>query len=160
MRLSSSTTRRCGALSEIGCSGSGAATMDVSGLGAISIVTITGTTLSSIPAGTIGVNIAQEAFYDGSHFILRSSSQYTDPLTTNGDLLIRSGGATTRLAGGLSGQNLTANSSGIPAWLSPANIGTQTIWIPAAAMVARTTSGANGSPTQTAWVMIRLFCPD
>lgn len=43
------------------------------------------------------------------------SSNYTDPLTTDGDIVIRSGGVTTRLGIGSEGQVLTV-SSGIPSW--------------------------------------------
>lgn len=42
-------------------------------------------------------------------------SGYTDPLTTNGDIVIRSGGVTTRLGIGTSGQVLTVT-NGIPSW--------------------------------------------
>jgi len=43
------------------------------------------------------------------------SGDYADPLTTNGDIVIRSGGNTTRLAIGSSNQVLTVN-AGIPSW--------------------------------------------
>jgi hypothetical protein len=44
-----------------------------------------------------------------------SKSDYADPLTTNGDLVFRSGGSTTRLGVGTSGQVL-AVSGGLPSW--------------------------------------------
>jgi len=43
------------------------------------------------------------------------SSDYTDPLTTDGDIVIRSGGVTTRLGIGSEGQVLKV-SSGLPSW--------------------------------------------
>jgi hypothetical protein len=45
---------------------------------------------------------------------------YTDPLTTDGDVLIRSGGITTRLGVGTAGQVLTVV-SGLPAWATPSS---------------------------------------
>lgn len=44
-----------------------------------------------------------------------SAGGYTDPLTTNGDVVIRSGGSTTRLGIGTESQVLTC-SSGLPVW--------------------------------------------
>tara|TARA_B100001173_G_scaffold309681_1_gene322594 strand:+ start:7392 stop:8558 length:1167 start_codon:yes stop_codon:yes gene_type:complete len=46
---------------------------------------------------------------------LNSSGGFTDPLTTNGDVIIRSGGSTTRLGIGNESQVLTV-SSGLPIW--------------------------------------------
>ena len=136
----------------------GAATLDVSGLGALSIVTISGSTLTGLVYGDIAHNMVAEATYDGTHWILKKNG-LADPLTTAGDIIYRNATVTTRLAIGVSGTNLTANASGLPAWLSPANIGTQTIWIPATAMVARTTSGATISSVElsTNKVMLRTL---
>lgn len=47
--------------------------------------------------------------------IFNNKSDYADPLTTNGDIVIRSGGTTTRLGIGADNQIL-AVSSGIPSW--------------------------------------------
>jgi hypothetical protein len=45
------------------------------------------------------------------------NSNYVDPLTTNGDLVLRSGGATTRLPAGTASQVLTiSNATGEPIW--------------------------------------------
>lgn len=45
-----------------------------------------------------------------------ATSGYTDPLTTNGDILIRAGGVTTRLGIGTAGQVLTVSGGLLPAW--------------------------------------------
>lgn len=50
---------------------------------------------------------------------------YADPLTTDGDIVIRSGGSTTRLPVGVPGQVLTVVNS-IPSWQDPASAGTVT----------------------------------
>jgi hypothetical protein len=50
---------------------------------------------------------------------------YADPLTTDGDVVIRSGGSTTRLGIGAAGQVLTV-SGGVPAWETPLTGGTVT----------------------------------
>ena len=54
---------------------------------------------------------------DNTTGVINWLTPYQDPLTTNGDLLIRSGGATTRLAAGTNGQILEIV-SGVPAWTS------------------------------------------
>lgn len=50
---------------------------------------------------------------------------YADPLTTDGDVVIRSGGSTTRLGIGAAGQVLTVT-GGVPAWETPLTGGTVT----------------------------------
>lgn len=50
---------------------------------------------------------------------------YADPLTTDGDIVIRSGGTTRRLGVGSAGQVLTVT-GGIPAWETPVTGGTVT----------------------------------
>jgi len=50
---------------------------------------------------------------------------YADPLVTDGDVVIRSGGSTTRLGIGAAGQVLTV-SGGVPAWETPLTGGTVT----------------------------------
>jgi hypothetical protein len=52
-------------------------------------------------------------------------SSYVDPLSVNGDVLIRSAGATARLPIGSSGQVLTV-SGGLPSWQTPAATGANT----------------------------------
>lgn len=46
---------------------------------------------------------------------------YTDPLTTDGDILARIAGSTTRLAVGTSGQVLTVSVGGLPTWATPSS---------------------------------------
>lgn len=50
---------------------------------------------------------------------------YADPLTTDGDVVIRSGGSTTRLGIGTAGQVLTVT-GGVPTWETPLTGGTVT----------------------------------
>lgn len=50
---------------------------------------------------------------------------YADPLTTDGDVVIRSGGSTTRLGIGAAGQVLTV-AGGVPVWETPLTGGTVT----------------------------------
>ena len=73
--------------------------------------------------GTNDTTIATTAFVNAA---LTGSGSYVDPLTTNGDVLIRSGGATTRLGIGSAGQVLTV-SGGLPAWEDTANAGSLSI---------------------------------
>lgn len=89
-----------------------------------SIVTLGGTTISTLgdltdvdfstPA-TDGQVIAYNAVSGNWEPVDQSGSSYTDPLTTDGDIVIRNGGVTTRLGIGASGQVLTVT-GGIPSW--------------------------------------------
>ena len=73
--------------------------------------------------GTNNTTIATTAFVNAA---ITGSGSYVDPLTTNGDILVRSGGSTTRLGIGSAGQVLTV-SSGLPVWEDTANAGTLNI---------------------------------
>lgn len=53
------------------------------------------------------------------------AATYTDPLTTDGDIVARIGGVTTRVAIGTAGQVLGV-SSGLPAWIAPPAAGLDT----------------------------------
>lgn len=90
-----------------------------------SIVTLGGTSTSTLggltdvdlstPA-TDGQVIAYNAISGNWEPVDQSGGGgYIDPLTTNGDIVIRSGGVTTRLGIGTSGQVLTVT-GGIPSW--------------------------------------------
>jgi hypothetical protein len=62
-------------------------------------------------------------FVNGSvdwSYVSNKPTLYTDPLTTNGDLLYRTGGATTRLAIGSTGYVLTVV-GGVPTWQAAAS---------------------------------------
>lgn len=70
----------------------------------------TATTQTALDNST---SVATTAYVDAA---VTASGSYTDPLTTNGDIVIRSGGTTTRLAIGSANQVLTV-SGGLPAWV-------------------------------------------
>ena len=85
-----------------------------------SILTILGGTGAVIGSGaSIEVQVAntsQAGYLTSTDWnTFNDKSDYADPLTTNGDIVIRSGGATTRLAIGSADQVLTV-SSGLPSW--------------------------------------------
>ena len=77
--------------------------------------------VGDLELGELAVNTYDGKLYmkknDGGDSIVEitAAGGYTDPLTTNGDILIRSGGATTRLGIGSEGQALLV-SSGLPVW--------------------------------------------
>lgn len=66
---------------------------------------------------------------------------YADPLTTNGDVVIRSEGSTTRLGVGTNGQVLTVT-DGVPAWATPIGGGTVT----SVSVLGGTGLSSSGSP--------------
>lgn len=86
-------------------------------------VDLTGATATAATqaTGTNNTTIATTAFVADA-----ISGVYVDPLTTDGDIVIRSGGSTTRLGIGSAGQVLTVV-GGIPAWQDTANAGTLNI---------------------------------
>lgn len=88
-------------------------------------VDLTGATVTATTQtpGTDDTSIATTAFVTAA---IAAAPGYTDPLTTDGDIVIRSGGATTRLGIGSAGQVLTVV-DGIPAWQDTANAGSLTI---------------------------------
>ena len=77
--------------------------------------------VGDLELGELAVNTYDGKLYmkknDGADAIVEitAAGGYTDPLTTNGDIVIRSGGTTTRLGIGSEGQALLV-SSGLPAW--------------------------------------------
>ncbi|ADF42407.1 head decoration protein [Synechococcus phage S-CBS2] len=86
-------------------------------------VDLTGATATAATqaTGTNNTTIATTAFVADA-----ISGVYVDPLTTDGDIVVRSGGSTTRLGIGSAGQVLTVV-GGIPAWQDTANAGTLNI---------------------------------
>ena len=68
--------------------------------------------------GTAGQVLSTDGSGDLSWVDGGGSSSYTDPLTTDGDIVIRASGSTTRLGIGSEGQVLSV-SSGLPAWEDP-----------------------------------------
>lgn len=80
-------------------------------------------TASTQTAGTNNTTIATTAFVAAA---IQGAGGYVDPLTTNGDIVIRSAGTTTRLGIGSNGQVLTVV-GGLPAWADTANAGTLNI---------------------------------
>ena len=84
------------------------------------ILTILGGTGAVIGSGTSiqvqQANTSQSGYLSSTDWnTFNDKSDYADPLTTNGDIVIRSGGATTRLPIGSADQVLTV-SSGLPSW--------------------------------------------
>jgi len=77
-------------------------------------VDLTGATVTAATqtAGTNNTTVATTAFVTAA---IQGAGGYVDPLTTDGDILIRSGGSTTRLGIGTAGQVLTV-SGGLPSW--------------------------------------------
>ena len=73
--------------------------------------------VGDLELGELAVNTYDGKLYmkknDGGDSIVEitAAGGYTDPLTTNGDILIRSGGATTRLGIGSEGQALLVSSA-------------------------------------------------
>jgi len=80
-------------------------------------------TASTQAPGTNDTTIATTAFVTAA---ITADDDYVDPLTTDGDIVIRSGGTTTRLGIGTEGQVLTV-SSGLPVWADTANAGSLSI---------------------------------
>ncbi|MBN9400736.1 MAG: hypothetical protein J0I17_11215 ['Candidatus Kapabacteria' thiocyanatum] len=74
-----------------------------------------GTPTFTLP-GAAGTN-GQVLTTDGAGG-LSWTTGYVDPLSINGDLLVRSGGVTTRLAIGTNGQHLVV-ATGVPTWQTP-----------------------------------------
>lgn len=87
-------------------------------------VDLTGATATAATQaqGTNNTSLATTAFVVAEI----QASGYADPLTTDGDIVIRSGGATTRLGIGSAGQVLTVV-GGIPSWQDTANAGSLSI---------------------------------
>jgi len=90
--------------------------------GSVDLTGATATAATQV-AGTNNTSIATTAFVTAA---IQGAGGYVDPLTTNGDIVIRSGGSTTRLGIGSTGQVLTVV-GGLPAWADTANAGTLNI---------------------------------
>ena len=88
-------------------------------------VDLTGATVTAATQniGTSNTTVATTAFVNAA---ITGAGSYVDPLTTNGDVLIRSAGSTTRLGIGGAGQVLTV-SGGLPVWADTANAGSLNI---------------------------------
>jgi len=90
--------------------------------GSVDLTGATATAATQV-AGTNNTSIATTAFVTDA---ITNAGGYVDPLTTNGDIVIRSGGSTTRLGIGSNNQVLTVV-GGLPAWADTANAGTLNI---------------------------------
>ena len=88
-------------------------------------VDLTGATATAATqtAGTNNTTIATTAFVTAA---VAGAGGYVDPLTTDGDIVIRASGSTTRLGIGSAGQVLTVV-GGVPAWQDTANAGSLAI---------------------------------
>lgn len=88
-------------------------------------VDLTGATATAATqtSGTNNTTVATTAFVANA---ITGAGSYVDPLTTNGDVLIRAAGSTTRLGVGSAGQVLTV-SGGLPSWQDTANAGSLAI---------------------------------
>ena len=90
--------------------------------GSVDLTGATATASTQVP-GTNNTTIATTAFVTAA---VQGAGGYVDPLTTYGDIVIRSAGSTTRLGIGSAGQVLTVV-GGLPAWADTANAGTLNI---------------------------------
>ena len=90
--------------------------------GSVDLTGATATAATQVP-GTNNTTIATTAFVTNA---ITNAGGYVDPLTTDGDIVIRSGGSTVRLGIGSTGQVLTVV-GGIPAWQDTANAGSLSI---------------------------------
>lgn len=79
--------------------------------------------------GEICYAIDQDTIYmkEGTSLVSTGGSSYTDPLTTDGDVVIRSGGTTTRLAIGSQGQVLSVSAGGVPEWAAAYTAGVDSV---------------------------------
>lgn len=91
---------------------------------------------SGAEIGEIRLVIDTDTLYEwnGSSWVVyfNPASQFVDPLTTNGDMIARISGNTTRLPIGSTGQVLTV-SGGLPSWQTPAPPGTGDVVGPSSA---------------------------
>ena len=90
--------------------------------GSVDLTGATATAATQVP-GTNNTTIATTAFVTNA---ITNAGGYVDPLTTDGDIVIRSSGSTVRLGIGSTGQVLTVV-GGIPAWQDTANAGSLSI---------------------------------
>lgn len=88
-------------------------------------VDLTGATVTAATQtpGTNNTSVATTAFVTAA---IQGAGGYVDPLTTDGDIVIRSGGSTARLGIGSNGQVLTVV-GGLPSWQDTANAGSLSI---------------------------------
>jgi len=82
-------------------------------------VDLTGATATAVTqtVGTNNTTIATTAFVTAA---VTGAGGYVDPLTTDGDIVIRSGGSTVRLGIGTQDQVLTVSAGGLPVWADAA----------------------------------------
>ena len=85
--------------------------------GSVDLTGATATAATQTP-GTNNTTVATTAFVTNA---VTNAGGYVDPLTTDGDIVIRSGGSTVRLGIGSAGQVLTVT-GGIPAWEDAASV--------------------------------------
>lgn len=137
-------------------------TLAVSGLTAKTIKQQDG---GAVLVGQLLINSIAELVYDGTDFLVMSQTATLDignlAITSQaqGDVLYFNGTIWTRLGTGTVGQALTAGGAGAnPSWTSLPAV--QTIWVPAGAMTARTTSGAASGTVETTTNKVMLSTLD
>lgn len=131
--------------SRITAANSGAVTVNVDSVGGFKLVTPNNAQLS-------GGELQPDAriFYQWSEpasawkLIALPATGFTDPLTTNGDLIVRSGGSTTRLAKGASGTVLMSGNTD-SVWTTLSN------WLDA---IVGTSSGSMLARSSTGWTLV------
>jgi len=83
-------------------------------------------------------------------YVQASGLALVDPMTTRGDVLVRnSSNVTARLAIGSVGKALYSDGTDV-SWTGVHKQGLQTVWVPAAAMISRTTNGPSSGTVETA----------